>query len=186
MRPIAPRLGLVVLASVCTAAAAFATLSAKPPPSPLAAGEIRVRVRPGGHYARTEGDSMAVLRLLRCAPAAREQRGRAAVGNPGASTVARNDVGDALEIPPGGGQAGMNVEIARRPGAVFRAVEATADAAVSRALLTIDLTGCESASGMTVVLMQGGNRYDDVGGALNGTAITADLPHLSVYAVAGN
>jgi hypothetical protein len=80
----------------------------------------------------------------------------------------------------------MSVEIARRPGAAFRSVEATADAAVSRAVLTIDASGCESDAGITVVLWQGGNDWVDVGGTANGSGITAELPHLSVYALAGH
>jgi len=186
MRSIAPRLAVVLLVAACTLAASYAARSMHAAGSPLAAGEIRVRVRPGGSYARMEGDSIAVVRLLRCPPGARDERGRASVADPGASTVARNGVGDVLEIPAGAGPAGMNVEIARRPGLAHRRVEATADAAVTRAFLSIDVSGCEAASGMTVVLWGGGNDWTDVGGTLNGTAVTAELPHLSVYALAGN
>jgi hypothetical protein len=187
MRPITSRVSVVLLATLCTAAASFATRSSNAASAaPPAAGEIRVRVRPGGSYARMEGDSFAVLRLLRCPPSARDERGRAAVSDPGVPTVARNAVGDWLEIPAGAGPAGMGVEITRRPAAAFRQVEATAGAAVSQARLTIDITGCESAPGMTIVLMRGGNSWDDVGGTVNGSAITADLAHLSIYAVAGN
>jgi hypothetical protein len=185
MRPIASRLAVVVLATLCTAAA-FAARPTRASGAPGAAGEIRVHARPGGSYARMEGDSVAVLRLLRCPPSARDERGRSAVSNPAVPTVARNAVGDWLEIPAGAGPAGMSVEIARRPMAAFRQVEATADAAVSRARLTIDVSGCEMAPGMTIVLLTGGNSWSDVGGTVDGTAITADLPHLSIYAVAGN
>lgn len=186
MPRIAPRLAGFLLAASCLAAASIAARSVPPSGPPPAPGEIRVRARPGGSYARMEGDSIAVLRLLRCPPGARDERGRAAVADPGRPTVARNAVGDWLEIPAGAGPAGMSVEISRRPGAAFRSVEATADAAVSRAVLTIDASGCEGAPGITVVLWQGGNDWADVGGTMNGTAVTAELPHLSIYALAGN
>jgi hypothetical protein len=186
MRPPVHRLAAVLLVTFVTAAAAAATRAGSAPEDTPLAGEIRVRVRPGGSYARMDGDSVAVLRLLRCPPAARGDHGRSQVSNPAGRTVARNASGDRLEIPAGGGPAGMAVAITRRPGLPFRSVEVTADAAVTRAILTMDVTGCESAPGTTVVLWGGGDRWDDVGGTLYGTALTAELPHLSIYAIAGN
>jgi hypothetical protein len=185
MRPIA-RLVIALLAIFATGAASIAARSTRASDAPLAAGEIRVRVRPGGSYARMEGESVAVMRLLRCTPAARPEHGRSNRAHAAASTVARNDVGDQLEIPVGGGPEGMTVEITRRPGMPFRSVEATADAAVTRAILTLDATGCETTPDTRIVLWSGGNQWDDVGGTFNGSAVIAELPHLSVYALAGN
>lgn len=185
MRAIAPRLGVVLLVASATVAATYATRSRHAAGAPLAAGEIRVRVRPGARYARMDGD-FAVLRLLRCPPSAREERGHANVPQGRGRAVARNAVGDQLEIPEGAGPDGMSVEISRHPGTPFRRVQATADAAVSRAVLTIEASGCEITPGATIVLWGGGNDWTDVGGTMNGTAITAELPHLSVYAIAGN
>ena len=185
MRAIAPRLGLVLLVVSATAAASYATRSRHAADSTLAPGEIRVHVRPGASYARMDGD-LAVMRLLRCPASARDERGRANVPQGRGRAVARNAVGDQLEIPEGAGPEGMAVEISRRPGGAHRQVEATADAAVTRAVLSIDVTGCEAAPGMRIVLREGGNDWTDVGGTMNGTAITAELPHLSVYAIAGN
>jgi hypothetical protein len=184
----APRpLAISLLALLCAVG-----LGARRGPAPqraAAAGyavQIRVHPRAGVRYARMEGDSIAVLRLLRCAPAARETRGQGRVGNPGERAVADNGAGDRLEIPAGGGRGGMNLEIRRRPGIPFRSVEVNADGAITRAILSIDLTGCEDPAGATVVHWGGGSNWDDVGGSVAGSTITAELTHLSIYAVAGN
>ena len=60
------------------------------------------------------------------------------------------------------------------------------DACVERAILTIDLTGCEDPTGASVVLWGGGDNWTDMGGTVSGSTITVELPHFSIYAVAGN
>ena len=150
---------------------------------PRDAGEIRVRVRPGGHYLRTEG-GVGVLRLLECTPPGQDVGGetRMARGQP---AVARNGLGDVLEIPADAAPPNTPVQIIRHAGRPYRWVSANAGGPVRSAALTIDLAGCAAAPAMTIVRFTGGE-WEDVGGQLQGTAITAQLPHLSIYAVAGN
>jgi hypothetical protein len=183
----APRPLAVSLLALLCAAGPGAGRGPTAPPGPGGRGvEIRVHARAGVRYTRMDGDSIAVLRLLRCAPAAREIRGQGRVGNRGERAVADNGVGDRLEVPAGAAPGGVGLEIRRRAGIPFRSVEVSADAAITRALLSIDLTGCEDPSGATVVHWGGGSDWDDVGGSVAGSTITAELTHLSIYAVAGN
>jgi hypothetical protein len=184
MRPLAFPLAVVGTAALCSAAA-YAH-GAAPDAGHRIAAEIRVHPRTGVRYTRMEGDSLAVMRLLRCAPAEREERGNARVEHGRGRAVAINGVGDRLEIPAGAGPDGMNLQIRRRPGLPFRSVEVDADNPVTAAILTMDLTGCEDTAGATVVLWRGGASWDDMGGSVDGSTISTTLPHLSIYAVAGN
>jgi hypothetical protein len=166
-----------------TAAAALARSPARSAATP--AGEIRVHTRAGASYAHPRGEGLALKRLLNCMPTEPGEHGRAIAAARGGRALARNAVGDQVEVPPGGGRAAQ-VSITRRPGLPFRSVEVTADGEVTRAILTIDLSGCEAADGTSVVLWGGGDNWTDMGGTVSGGAITVELPHFSIYAVAGN
>jgi hypothetical protein len=167
-----------------TAAAALARPRLAPAAEP---GEqaIRVRTRPGVAYAHPLAEGVALKRLLPCTPASPGEHGRANAVARGGRALARNADGDQVEIAPGGGRA-TQVSITRRPGLPYRSVEVNADGEVTRAILTIDLTGCEDPTGASVVLWGGGDNWTDMGGTVSGSTITVELPHFSIYAVAGN
>jgi len=180
MRSQSIRFGLIVL---CAAAVFAACTTAHRATLPATGGDIRVRVQPGAGYLRPEGDSVAVLRLLDCTQPERDQAAHtyALRGRP---TVARNEVGDAVEIAADAVRPGTRVGIVRPRGRPYRWVVPSNGGATSEAALTIDLRGCTPDPGTTVVHWTG-RRWVDMGGVVRGSAITVRLPHLSIYAVAG-
>ena len=179
MRPLSNRLALAFV--LCASAIAGSCSLARLAHLPESGGEIRVRARPGGRYVRTEGDSIAILRLEGCAPTPDRERGHGyAYGR--RPTVVRNPLGDALEIPADSVARGTHVKIARLERS-YRAVAASAHHAKSPRL-TIDLRGCADPRTMTVVHWTG-RHWVDVGGTVRDSAITVELPHLSIYVVAG-
>lgn len=181
MRRIPLRLVFAVLAAVFTASCAT---PADGPGFPPRARTVQVRPRPGVTYRTlTSGGTVAVLNLVRCSQPASDEHGHGSVG--AGSRTARDRVGDVLEIPPGGAPVGTQINITRKRAASHRFVEASADSAVSSARLSIDLSGCAPATGITAVYWDGSG-WTDMGGTVAGSLLTVDLPHLSIYAVAGN
>jgi hypothetical protein len=153
---------------------------------PATGGEIRVRTRPGGHYLRTEAGGVGVLRLVDCPQPAHDHAGEAHAV-PGHPTIARDADGDALEVAADAVPPGTRLKIVRHGGRPYRWVTAHHGHAAHYAL-TIDLRGCTLRPDLTVVHWTG-HRWEDMGG-LPGTpgdsTITTQLPHLSIYAVAGS
>ena len=183
MRRIPPRLVFAALTAACIAASCaqvhpdtFANTSQH--------GTILVRPRPGVTYRRlTSGGTIAVLGLVPCHQPASDEHGHGSVG--GGASSARTPSGDVLEIPPGGAPAGTQIDITRKRAHDFRYVDASADSTVTSARLSIDLTGCSRATGLTVAYWDG-RGWTDMGGTVAGNVLVTTLPHLSVYAVAGN
>lgn len=182
MRPIPSRLPLALLLAAAGGSCTHATARLDVDP-PAAGGEIRVRVRPGGSYLRVEDDTVGVLRLLNCPAPPGDVAGRTTVG--AGRTVAFNATGDSLIIPAGGASAGTAVEIVRRAGRPYRWVAAAAGTGPTPAALTVNLGGCARTGTLTVVRWTGSPLWDDVGGTVAGSSITVQLPHLSIYALAG-
>jgi hypothetical protein len=172
-------LGLILGASAAAGACSFARLAGLPATS----DEIRAQVRTGGRYRRTEGDSLALLHLVNCTQPPRDDRGHQYAMR-GQRTVARNESGDAVEIAANAVPPGTHVKIVRPRGRPYRWVLPSNGHRTSEAALTIDLHGCAREPGFTVVYWTG-RRWVDVGGEVRDSAITVQLPHLSIYAVAG-
>jgi hypothetical protein len=180
MPSLSPRFVLALLLG------ASAVASCGPDPyagMPRSSGEIRARVRPGGTYIRTEGESTGVLRLSGCPATEHDAVGQAHAQH-GHATIARNAVGDELELAPNAVPEGTTVTIERKGNYEYRTVKAEAHHKYPAARLTIDLTGCTPSTHYTVILRYQG-QWIDVGGQVHGSAITVDLEHLSIYAVAG-
>lgn len=183
MRRIPPRLALAVLTAVCMAASC-AQVGQNSLANLQHDGTILVRPRPGASYRRlTSGGTVAVLHLVKCRQPPHDDNGHGSVGSGHSS--ARNEAGDVLEIPPGGAPPGARIDVTRKRARDFRIVEASASAPVTSARLGIDLTRCRPSTGTTVVRRDSAG-WTDMGGTVAGSVVTADLPHLSIYAVAGN
>ncbi|MFL5542466.1 MAG: hypothetical protein ACJ8J0_25995 [Longimicrobiaceae bacterium] len=145
--------------------------------------EARVRVHPAGH----PGPAGLVTKpLLACRAPAHDVSGSVGAAA-GSRSVARNGLGDVLAVPADAVPAGTSVKVVRGPGRTYRWVEASAGSAAPPATLTIDLRGCtQGKTGLFIVRwVPALSAWDSVGGTVADSAITADLPHLSIYAVVG-
>jgi hypothetical protein len=147
---------------------------------------------PRGSEARVRGsgspgtDGPVTKRLLDCSQRPGTAQGDAAAAH-GRPTVARNGLGDVLEIPADAVPPETDVKIVRGTGRPYRWVEASTGSAPPPGRLTIDLRGCrQGVAGLIIVRwVPALSAWDSVGGTVTDSTITANLPHLSVYAVAG-
>lgn len=147
--------------------------------------ESEVRVRGSGSPG-TAG-YVSTKRLLDCAqPTGGAHASVTAVR--GRPSVAHNGLGDVLQVPADAVSEGKNVEITRgsTSGITYRWVDATADS-TPPATLTIDLHGCKQGVTRLIIVrwVPALMVWDSVGGTVTDSTITANLPHLSVYAIAG-
>lgn len=173
------RFGFILLSAAAIAAACTTAYRLDLPKD----REVRVRVHPGSSFHPTDGE-FTTLQLSSCPEPAQNDSGFV-VAVAGARSVARNSAGDVLEIAADSVLAGTVVKIVRPRGRSYRWVIATAGGRTPPARLTIDLAGCTLFPKMTIVRLNG-TAWDDVIGKVSGTTITADLDHLSIYAIAGS
>lgn len=102
-------------------------------------------------------------------------------------TTISDGAGDELVVPAGGAGGGTKVSLQRIGGTADRRVRASASGAVTGAVLTLNLAGCDPAPAYTVALIPSSGVPEDQGGTVAASRLTSrPLPHLSIYAVATN
>jgi len=146
--------------------------------------EVRVR---GSGSPGTAG-RVEERRLLDCSQPTGAVHGKANAQH-GRPTVASNGLGDSLRLAPDVVPANTEVKIARGSSMKYRWVDVSAGSVTPTppATLTIDLRGCtQGKTGLFIVRwVPALSVWDSVGGTVTDSTITANLTHLSVYAIAG-
>ncbi|MFL5540966.1 MAG: hypothetical protein ACJ8J0_18380 [Longimicrobiaceae bacterium] len=180
MRSHSIRFGFILLSAAAAVAAACTTAHRVGLPR---RSEARVRVHGDAGAGR-----LVTSTLLDCRAMTGSAHGNVAAVR-GRPSVARNGLGDVLQLPADAVPAGTDVKVSRGSGRPYRWVDASAGTVTPTppATLTIDLHGCTHGATDLIIVrwVPALSAWDSVGGVVTDSTITVSVPHLSVYAVAG-
>ena len=134
-------------------------------------------------------EPLSTLSLVDCAPSGLGATHAATMPAAAALRLGSGAGDDELFIPARGAPSGTPFTFARMAGAAReRRVEVLPSIPVSKATVSIDVSGCVTPPGKALIIArQTASGWENVGGTRSGNKLTSnELDHLSIYAVASN